>query len=152
MDARGKIPALALLGLQFTTGCEENDPIVGTWSATQIGEVALPYMGGEGEYSYLYEMELRIGEGLTGQFWQRFEVEAPGPDYYEATEYDLEVIPDGAKYRIEVQQQPSVSYGGYGEDPMVEERMLVLDCELTGDQMRCTETESGDEYRWARKG
>lgn len=29
MDPRAKIPAVALLGLQFTTACEPDDPIVG---------------------------------------------------------------------------------------------------------------------------
>jgi hypothetical protein len=154
MDSRAKIPALALLGLQFTSACEPSDPIVGVWTATLIGGQMFPYALMEGEYSASGEAELRIGEDLRGQFTRRNEEDRYGLESYSEAEYDLEVVPgEAAKYRLEIVQPATNYYYGPGSEPDDGPRLLVLDCALTGDELRCADVERPDyEYRWTRKG
>lgn len=172
MDSRAKIPALALLGLQFTGGCEDNDPIVGTWTATLLDDQVFPYeMEYEG-YSFSNVIELRIGEDLHGQFWTRSEQAGPGIEAYYEYAQDLVVIPgDPGKYRIEISQvgldfdndgPPGYADGGYADggyaepEPDVEPEDLVLNCELADSKLRCTvelesPAEGPEEVRFQRK-
>lgn len=165
MDSRAKIPALAVLGLQFTSACEPDDPIVGTWEATQFGDMALPY---DVEYDGLMvhgEIELRIGEDLRGAFRVFQSYEGLGYEAYYEYAQDLVVFPgEAGKYRIEISQEgvdvPPLdseyadSYGEPTPDPPAED--LVLDCELAADQLRCTVVDDGEEEpvdtRWKRGG
>lgn len=148
MDPRARIPAAALIGLQFTTACEpDDDPIVGTWAATRIGEQELPIDVMEEGSRVLLEYELRIGADLDGYYWVHQELGGGGYMYYADYSYDLAVTASVAgEYLLEFRRTDGP---GVGEEP----GGTALNCALIGDQLDCSDLKRpGESIQWRRKG
>lgn len=125
---RLKIPPLALLGL-CCAGCKDDaNPIVGTWDATQIGDMMVPAT--LEDVGYTFSVDLVIAEDLTGSYNFRLMYQT----YDNVDSYDLTVDDSAApKYTIAI---PSAE--------------LTLNCTLSGSQLACTDQEA-IEYRFKKK-
>lgn len=165
MDSRTKIPALALLGLSFTScGGDEPNPIVGAWGAISLEDMKLPYSGPYNGGTIAQGFVLTIEDDLTGAL--DFYAEYDFSDYNAHYSYGTDLVVDDAaapKYRIELahdllgefvgdDEPPSESAGasaGYADDigdglplalpprPAPAPAALILHCNLTGDVLTC---------------
>lgn len=113
MPDRLRIPALALLGLSFTTcvdraktedGDEDDDPIVGEWFVNQIDDMAFPLSHNEGDgYNARQGWSMTVEPELVGDFVYYFVYDYMGLETGQF--YRLGLTIDASKapeYRLEI--------------------------------------------------
>ncbi|WAS94728.1 hypothetical protein [Nannocystis punicea] len=110
MQHRTRIPALALLGLHFTSctdGDDKPDPIVGEWGAVQVEGEKLPDVYSDGPNMIVTGLRMIIEDDLAGDFAYYGVIDYDDYEYRSSFGSEL-VVDDSAapKYRIEVQQNP----------------------------------------------
>lgn len=104
MDARTRIPVIALMGLSLTECKAEDDPIVGDWSVVELDGDAFPMVYTEGPYSSRTGIDMQIAADLEGEL-SMYQVYDYGEDLKIRSQYTLYLSVDvdaAPTYRIDV--------------------------------------------------
>lgn len=112
------IPSLTLLGLSMTSCVKDEDPIVGTWDATRIGEQTLPRVVEEYDYSLAIDLVIKTDRSGT------YNVHLMDANESSEQSYPLTVEDMAPNYTIQI--------------PMAD---LILNCTLNGLKLDCTDEE-----------